>query len=246
MKTLPLSQALAEAWATKAQVAPQLLEGISLTEAQAYQIQQTVYKQQGGTPYWKTGVLSDGSVFSAPVSAQNTQFSPARLNGAQFNALHVEAELAFQFNQAFMAGKEYSETEVMAAIEQVCVCIEILDSRLSHWETADEYWHLADNQMNGGMVLGTGIRDWQGINMTQQSFELFINDQIVASDQGSHPQQDPTQLLHDFVNRSTQQGYSLEAGSWVTTGTWSGYPTANPGDIVRVHFSNIGEALLVL
>lgn len=246
MKTLPLSQALAEAWATKVQVAPQLLDGISLTEAQAYLIQKSVYRLQGGSPYWKTGVLSDGSVFVAPVSVQNTQLSPARLNGAEFNALHVEAELAFQFNQAFMAGKEYSEAEVLASIEHVSACIEILDSRLSQWETADEYWHLADNQMNGGMVLGTGIRDWQTIDMTQQSFELFINDQIVAADQGSHPQHDPTQLLHAFVNRCTQNGYSLEEGCWVTTGTWSGYPRANPGDIVRVHFFNIGEAMLVL
>lgn len=217
-----------------------------LTEENAYQLQQAIYQQNGPSRYWKTGLLSDGSVFTAPIAEQISQHSPGQFDGNQFNALHVEAELAYRFNRSFSAGQQYSEQEVFAALDQVAVSIEVLDSRLSDWLNANELYHLADNQMNGALVIGSGHGEWQSIDMASQRVELYINDERVFADQGSHPQQDPTVLLAGFVNQCSLRGYDLAEGSWLTTGTWSGYPTAQSGDRVRAIFPGVGEAQLQL
>jgi 2-keto-4-pentenoate hydratase len=130
----------------------------------------------------------------------------------------------------------------------MCVAIEVLDSRLLDWQTAAENLHLADNQMNGALILGTGVPfdAHNPINFSQQGFVLSINDKEVVLDKGSHPQEDPISLVYGFIKEANLRGYDILKGSWVTTGTWSGYPSANAGDRVKVSFSDIGEAALAL
>lgn len=225
---------------------PVLLDCI-LSKQDAYAIQALTNKHLDPKPqYWKTGLLSDNSVFCAPVALSSFQPSPADFSGRRFNALHVEAELAYQFHTGFDEGKTYQEDEVFAAINKVSVAIEVLDSRLKNWLEADEFLHLADNQMNGALVIGGGIENWKDLDISAQTMSLFINDELIITDSGRHLQINPTRLLTDFVNQVCRQGYALHPGTWVTTGTWSGYPSARPGDRVRVEFPGIGEAKVIL
>jgi len=217
-----------------------------LSVQETYTVQSLVGSELDPKPMnWKTGLLSDGSVFCAPIAASHCQSSPADFSRRVFNALHVEAELAYRFHSGFDANKTHKEEDVFAAIDRVAVAIEVLDSRLENWQEAGELLHLADNQMNGGLVIGSGIENWQGIEPGTQAIRLLINDKLVVADSGSHPQLDPTSLLAHFVNQACQLGYTLPPGTWVTTGTWSDYPRAEPGDRVQVEFPGIGEASLV-
>jgi len=214
-----------------------------VSESDAYAIQMLTNQNLDDSPlFWKTGLLSNNSIFCAPIAASHSQTSPANFGSRTFNALHVEAELAYRFSTGFELGKTYQEDEVFAALDRVAVAIEVLDSRLANWQGADEFLHLADNQMNGGLVIGTGIENWRSIESSSQTVNMFINDELVLADCGSHPQLDPTTLLTGFVNQACRRGYALAAGTWVTTGTWSGYPRAQAGDRVRVEFPGLGEA----
>lgn len=164
----------------------------------------------------------------------------------------MEAELAFRINQDFLAKHDQAnivtEESVLNSLDQMCVAIEVLESRLLDWQTAAENLHLADNQMNGALILGKGIPfdAHNPINFSQQGFVLSINDKEVVLDKGSHPQEDPISLIYGFIKEANLRGYDVLKGSWVTTGTWSGYPSANTGDKVKVSFQDIGEAELTL
>ena len=218
-----------------------------VSESDAYTIQMLSNQNLDASPlFWKTGLLSNNSIFCAPIASSHCQPSPANFSSRVFHALHVEAELAYRFNTEFELGKTYQEDEIFAAIDCVAVAIEVLDSRLANWQNADEFLHLADNQMNGALVIGKGVERWRGIEHGSQAVNVFINDELVLADCGSHPQLDPTSILTGFVNQACQRGYALAAGTWVTTGTWSGYPRAHAGDRVRVEFPGLGEASVEL
>ena len=218
-----------------------------LSVEQAYLVQRQKMQYLDPNPkHWKIGLMNDGEAFIAPITSQDSQRSPGDFSNRKFNALHVEAELAYRLNTDFLPGQHYSEQQVFAGIDAIAVSIEILDSRLQNWQHASQTLHLADNQMNGALVIGEAIKDWQNIDYARQKVELFINRQLIAEDSGSHPQQDPTSLLSAGVNQGTKRGYKLTAGSWITSGTWSGYPQAKAGDYISVNFLGLGEASLQL
>ena len=220
---------------------------LRLSVEQAYAVQQQKMQYIDSNPkHWKIGLMNDGEVFIAPIASQDSQKSPANFSGRQFNALHVEAELAYRLNTDFLPGQCYSEQQVFAGIDAIAVSIEILDSRLQNWQHASETLHLADKQMNGPQEIGDAIKGWQNIDYAGQKVELFINRQLILADAGSHPQQDPSSLLSAGVNQGTKRGYKLTAGSWITSGTWSGYPQAKAGDYINVNFFGLGEASLQL
>lgn len=254
LKVIKLSQQLLAAYHQQKPV--NLSDELDIDSA--YQVQHLnnqLLEAPDKTRYWKTGQLSDGKVFCAPISNNLCKFSPANFSDHKFNALHVEAELAFHINKSFLAkghqDSQASDEKILAAIDKVCVAIEILDSRLENWQTANEYLHLADNQMNGALVLGSEIpfdkrENKAQINFIEQTMSLYINDELIVEDKGSHPQQDPTSLLCDFVREANLRGYDIIENSWVTTGTWSGYPKADKGDKVTVAFHNLGDVTLQL
>ncbi|KJZ10326.1 hypothetical protein TW85_20315 [Marinomonas sp. S3726] len=250
IKCVKLAESLFQAYQTQTSVK---LDAGDLTLEQAYQVQQMTIEKLDATPkFWKTGLLSNQRSFCAPIANKLYQQSPADFSNNTFNALHVEAELAFRINQDFLAKPEQAsnvtEESVLNSLDQMCVAIEVLDSRLLDWQTAAENLHLADNQMNGALILGTGVPfdAHNPINFSQQGFVLSINDKEVVLDKGSHPQEDPISLVYGFIKEANLRGYDILKGSWLTTGTWSGYPSANAGDRVKVSFSDIGEAELIL
>jgi len=237
---------------------PTLLDKGQICLEEAYQIQflnNQILEGLDRTRYWKTGILSSNQVFCAPINNGHCQPSPANFCHQTFHALHVEAELAFRINRPFLAKDSQisapSDDQILASIDSICVSIEVLDSRLLDWKSADEMKHLADNQMNGALVLGTGIRfdamqKEPMINFIEQEVALYINNELVVLDKGSHPQKDPTHLLCDFIREANLRGYDILEDSWVTTGTWSGYPKAKIGDKVKAIFKHLGEAELIL
>ncbi|OUR74201.1 hypothetical protein A9Q77_04870 [Marinomonas sp. 42_23_T18] len=255
LKIFNLSQQLLDAQNKKEQT---LLDKDKISLEEAYQIQflnNQVLELSDKTRYWKTGILSNGQVFCAPINNALCQTSPANFCHRTFHALHVEAELAFRINRPFLAKDSQvtspSDDQILATIDNVCVSIEVLDSRLRDWQSADEMKHLADNQMNGALVLGQGIRfdamqKEPMINFMEQEVALYINNELVVLDKGSHPQKDPSSLLCDFIREANLRGYDILEDSWVTTGTWSGYPQAKIGDKVKAIFKHLGEAELTL
>lgn len=184
---------------------------------------------------------------AAPVLPGGRVDSPARVDVSAFRMVGIEAELAFRFGEALpRRAQDYSEEEVLAAVHEICVAIELCDTRLADWEQASALWRLADLQSGAMLVVGDARRNWRTIDFARQEVELVINGEVRTRARGSHPCVSPARLLPAIVAHCARHGDGLRAGDVVTAGSWTGMTQAAPGDAIRVHFPGIGSAELQL
>ena len=102
-------------------------------------------------------------------------------------------------------------------------------------------WKLADFQNSGGLVTGSGNKDWQKIDYAQQEVEFMIGSKMRKA-KGVHSFGNPFRLLPWLANHCSRRGIGLRAGDIVTTGAWTGLEIAAAGDTVSARFPGIGEA----
>jgi 2-keto-4-pentenoate hydratase len=173
--------------------------------------------------------------------------SPASVDVGSFRMIGIEAELAFRFGADLPArATPYTQEEILAAVSEICVAIELCDTRLTDWADASALWRLADFQSAAMLVVGDVRRDWRAIDFANQDVELAINAQSRARRRGTHPTVDPSRLLAAIVAHCARHADGLRAGDVVTTGSWTGMTDASPGDAIRVEFPGIGAAELAL
>ena len=216
------------------------------TEKDAYRVQDAVFAElwPGTRPAaWKAGGPSDKTEpTAAPIAPDKLLRSPASIAAASMNMVGVEAELAFRLSKDLPPrGRAYSERRVAAAVGEVLVAIELCDTRLANWKESSGVWKLADFQNNGGLVAGSGTRDWQKIDFLKQEVEFRIGARVVKA-KGAHSFGNPFRLMPWIANHCTTRGIGLRAGDIVTTGAWTGLEIAKAGDEVTARFPGIGEA----
>ena len=216
---------------------------------EAYAVQDAVVQRLwigGGETIrgWKTGGPSaQATPIAAPIPASRILASPAELNGEDFHVIAVEAELAYMLRKDLPPREApYGEAEASAAVASMHVAIEVCDSRLRDWRTADALWKLADMQMNAALVVGLPANDWQRIIPERQVAILEIDGRICAEKTGSHPYGNPVRLLPWLANHCALRCGGLRAGDVVTTGAWTGMHFVAPGAEVLARFPGIGEA----
>jgi 2-keto-4-pentenoate hydratase len=245
--------ATAIAKATKALVAahrsrkPASTEGIALhEESEAYRVQDEVFADLWPgvrATAWKAGGPSDKvEPTASPIAPERLLLSPASVAAASMNMVGVEAEVAFRFAKDLPPRtRPYSERSIAAAIGEVLVVIELCDTRLANWKETPGLWKLADFQNNGGLVLGSGTKDWQKVDYLAQEVEFRIGARVVKA-KGAHSYGNPLRLLPWLVKHCRKRGLSMHAGDIVTTGAWTGLEIAKAGDEVTAKFPGIGEA----
>jgi len=148
-------------------------------EEEAYRVQDAVYAElwSGTRPVaWKVGGPSDKvDPTAAPIAPGMLLHSPASVAGASMTMIGVEAEVAFRLAKDLPPrSRPYSSRSVAAAVGEVLVTIELCDTRLANWNKASGLWMLADFQNSGGLVAGSGTKDWQKIDFLQQEVEFRI------------------------------------------------------------------------
>ncbi len=192
---------------------------------------------------WKAGGASDQvEPTGAPIAAANVHLSPARLAAAGMSMIGIEAEIAYRISHDLPAeGKPIAEEQLLAAVSEALVAIEICDTRLTDWKNAPPLWKLADFQNNDALVLGSGTRAWREIDFGAQSVELRIGGKTITA-RGAHPYGNPFRLLPWAAAHCAQRGKPLRAGDVVTTGSWTGLELARPGEEISARFPGIGEA----
>ena len=154
----------------------------------------------------------------------------------------VEAEVAFRFAKDLPPRtRPYSERAIATAIGEALVVIELCDTRLAKWKSTSGLWKLADFQNNGGLVMGTGTKNWQKIDFLSQEVEFRIGSRVVKAT-GAHSYGNPLRLLPWLAKHCGKRGLGLHAGDIVTTGAWTGLEIAKAGDEVTARFPGIGEA----
>jgi 2-keto-4-pentenoate hydratase len=214
-----------------------------LTSAQAYAAQAAVWRAMGGTVRpvaWKIGAAAvDAEPLGAPIFADRLAQHPSSFPGRLFTRLGVEAEIAFCFGRDLPPrATPYRRSEILDAIASAHVAMELVDSRLADPEAAGPLWRLADNLLNGALVIGTAIPNWREIDFAVQTARVHVDAQLRHESLGRPPLDD---LLHCIPWWLEHVG-GARSGDIVTTGAWNGMHPVPLRGLLRVEFPGLGEA----
>jgi 2-keto-4-pentenoate hydratase len=193
---------------------------------------------------WKTGAPDPRTTpIAAPIPRSKLLASGAELTFGDFHVIGIEAELACTLAVDLPPRAEpYTDSDTRAAIASLHAAIEVCDSRLADRQRADPLAKLADNQMNGALVVGAALRDWRNVVPRRQAAIVDIDGQRRAESIGGHPCGDPIALVAWLANHCAARCGGLRAGDVVTTGAWTGMHMIEAPATIAVRFPGIGEA----
>lgn len=206
-------------------------------EGEARAIQLATLSRIGPIGGWKVGAASP----TAEPACSPLPLSGIHPSGAASDSRlrYVEGEISFRFASALPPRERaYSAADVLAAIGTCQAAIEILDSRFADHEALDPLSAMADLHHHGGLIVGTPIRAW-GFDMFHDlPVELSATGQPAFRAVGSNSAgTDLSRLLVWLANSETVRAAGgLLAGTWVTTGSWTGKIRVAPGGGAQVAF----------
>lgn len=227
----------------------------SVTEALAVQeivLAALAPQQAPVSRHWKSGGPSrTDEILNTPLLDSGIWKNPAQAGSHHFNLRLIEIEIGFKTKQAVTAAeaRELTQEQGHALIEAFTVTIEVVDSRWQQGNDTEALLKLADMQSHGALVVG----DWQTYSeqesrrdWSKQRCTVKIGAQPPLEFVGTHSMQDPRWVIPSWVRHATANGQTLPAGAIVTTGSWSGVPAAQPGDLVVAQFDGIGSVSVQL
>ncbi|OYY93190.1 MAG: hydratase [Hydrogenophilales bacterium 28-61-23] len=211
---------------------------------QAYAAQQTVWREMVGErrpSVWKAGTPNrQTEPTAAAIFPHRIASSPAHFSADDFRTLGIEAEIAVRFGRDLPARAEpYRREEILAAIASAHVAMELIDSRLADPKAAGPLWRLADNLLNGGLIIGAEIPNWRELDFSGLSVRVHANGLCLAESVGRPPLDDLFYCLPWWIAHVG----GAKAGDIVTTGAWNGmHPVSLPAE-VNIEFLNRNNSL---
>jgi 2-keto-4-pentenoate hydratase len=176
---------------------------------------------------------------AAAIFPQRIAPSPACFSRADFFGLGVEAEIALRFGRDLPArATPWTRAEILDAIASAHVAMELVDTRLADPETAGPLWRLADNLLNGGLVLGDAIANWRELDYASLRVRALANGEPIAETVGRPPLDDIFYCLPWWLEHAG----GARAGDIVTTGAWNGMHSVALPAAVGVEFVGLGSA----
>lgn len=189
---------------------------------------------------WKVATTPEGQVVHGGVLHSRVARSGATLPSSRTPLLGVEAEIAFRFDRPLPPrATEYTYDEVASAVTAF-TAIEIVDSRYSTYPKTPLLDRVADFHSNGAFVQGEPIRTWRGLDLVNLDVELLIDGQSAVRKVGGHAAKDPLLPAVSLAN-DLRLHRGIEAGKFVTTGTYTGLVFAKPGQTVQAMFHGVGS-----
>ena len=210
---------------------------------EAYAVQRAVWHELIGIERpsaWKVAAPApDATPIAGPVFPHRLACGPATFPAHTFISPGVEVELAVCFGKDLPPRQlPYGRDEILDAISTVHVAMEIVDSRLTDPQAEGPMWRLADNLVNGALIIGDAIPHWRGLDFSTQVARAEINGRLVAESRGRPPLDDIFQCLPWWIEHVG----GARAGDYVTTGAWNGmHPVTAPATVL-IEFSGLGRA----
>ena len=211
------------------------------SEADAYQIQDAVMRRLGETAGgWKIGVATASTAaFCAPIFAGMIRPSPASYKAGELRLIGIEGEIAFRLGRDLPPrAAPYTAAEVTAGAS-LHPAIEVVDSRYEDFRALDRLSILADNFSNGGLVYGAAVPGLEGLDLSRTAIAITEDGKPFA-DSSAGAARDPVAALVEFVNLMRERG-GAKAGTFVTTGSWTGMVFTRPGVRIAADFGPLGR-----
>lgn len=197
---------------------------------------------EGPAPrYWKSGGPALSELFHAPLPQAGVHASGARLQQKALCVHGVEGEIAFRLGQRVDRAQALAldESNVHQMFDGVAAAIEWVDSRWDRGLDAALALRQADLLGHGALVLSGQWTPYRMQDWSLTGCRISIDDEPVRQFRGSHPLKNPTAVLLPWLQHATGHWGTLEAGSVVTTGSWSGILQARQGSVVKLEFDGL-------
>ncbi len=154
-------------------------------------------------------------------------------------APRAEAEIAFILNRD-LAGPGVTDADVLAATEAVCVCFEIVDSRIAGWDIGIVDT-IADNASCGVFVLGERRVDPRTLDLPNLRCEVVKNGHKISEGFGSAVQGSPLTAVAWLANTLGAYAVPLKAGEIILSGSLVPLAPAAAGDEFTATINALGS-----
>ena len=210
--------------------------------ATVYAIQDGVAEATGPVAGWKVGARTPtADPNPAPLLAGALVKSPATFAGKAMHMIGVEIEISFHIARNIAArSTPVDREEALAAVGDAFVGMEVVDTRLADFKSADPEWLLADNQMNQALVIGDPIRDWRTLDWANLQVKLTIDGKTEVEQTGGLGAVDPVRPLAWMIDHAVRRRGGIRKGQAITTGSWTGLRYYPPGTKARGEFAGLG------
>jgi 2-keto-4-pentenoate hydratase len=211
--------------------------------AAVYAIQDGVAAATGPVSGWKVGARTPTAEPNpAPLLAGALVRSPAKFDGKAMHMIGVEIEISFHIVKDIAARTQpVPREEALAAVGDAFVGMEVVDTRLADFKSADPEWLLADNQMNHALVIGSSIKDWRGLDWATLQVSLTIDGKTEVDQRGGLGAVDPVRPLAWMIDHAVRRRGGIRAGQAITTGSWTGLRYYPAGTRARGEFAGLGS-----
>ncbi len=171
----------------------------------------------------------------------------SQVRAADYQRLIVEFEIAFEMAEDVpVIDAPYSRDSIAKRVAAAMSAIELADDRNADYALMKDnaLMLVADNAWNEGTVLGSPVRDWNGLDLAALKGTATINGKKVGQGYGRDVMGHPLDALAWVANNLASRGLGLWRGDVVITGSLvtSKYP--KPGDRVRFETGALGAVQL--
>jgi 2-keto-4-pentenoate hydratase len=190
---------------------------------------------------WKAASPSAGKVSLGPIYAGDIYFSSPCPVLSRKNTMTGEPEVCFVLGRDLgPRTAAYTEAEVLAAIQETRLAIEVLGGRYADPASVSFPEKLADALNNQALFVGPVVPGALDKPLATLPIAVEGPQGVIVTRDGVHPSGHPLAPLLWLANFLSERGDGLKAGQIVTTGSYCGVlelPLATP---LRVRFGDLG------
>jgi 2-keto-4-pentenoate hydratase len=217
----------------------------------AFGLQCAVTRELGWTQAgWKIGCTSERAqkALNAAAPFPGTIFANRVYRSGDFfpsvpeNKRVVEPEVCFTMAKDLPQRENaYSVEEAMAAVETVCVAIEVVNPRTPKGFADAVPWFIVDGGLNEGIVRGEAQKPLARAQYAALRGQVWWNGREMQGGTGSNALGGGDLALTWLANHLNGHGMGLAAGEIVTTGVITEFFSAGLGDVAEVTFEHLGR-----
>jgi len=240
-KIAKIAGLLAEAWLDGRVIdpLPAALRPADSSEATAVQ---NAMIERIGLPVVGWKVAGGLGAFVGRILAPRLFMTPAILPQPAFAAARVECELGFELLRDLPPrASAYTSDEVAEACRLV-TCLEITATRIkgaSH-SPDDAPIYIADNGMQGGLVMGARIDDWRNLSLLDIKVDLRIDGGASQPLSAREERNDPFAVMVWLTNALSNRKLGLAAGQVATLGSITLSQPLAPGQSAVADYGRFG------
>ena len=239
-----LAAALIEAREAGGIVSPEKLPTTDPSMKEALGIQREVVRATGPVGGFKVANKPGADRIMAPIFAKDILPSPAVLTVPADEQIGIELEIGFRIDAPLPGPGAANRRQAMADCLSLVPVIEIVRTRLPGG--AAPMLKLADNQINGGLVVGSPVKDWLGMSVAQVTAALTAGDTVLLEGAAQVPGGD---AFENFLVLEAMIGDhcgGLCPGQVVITSSLNGLPYVQAETTVRGRIDGLGSVSLDL